>query len=135
MDKLKPCPFCGAGAEYDHVCREHNLWLVICKTEACQSRGNIYNDEEGAIAAWNTRTAPANPPLTLDELREMDGKRVWVVSKNGDAARDWPGDWHTVDIENRWLIDRRNRCWTIHNDPANDQFIAYRHKPERGNKK
>ena len=75
-------------------------------------------------------TPSANPPLTLDVLMEMDGELVWVVSKNGDAARDWPGDWHTVDIENRWLIDRRNRCWTIHNDPANDQFIAYRHKPE-----
>jgi hypothetical protein len=45
-----------------------------------------------AITAWNRRAHPSNEPLTLDELREMDGEPVWIqVLDRPDLSR-----WHFI---------------------------------------
>ena len=80
----------------------------------------------------NTRTAPANPPLTLDELREMDGEPTYIVNLE---TNDQDG-WAIVDTAN----GRRSRGVLLHNKAPNDYgayelygvtWLAYRHKPER----
>ena len=56
-----------------------------------------YRTEEIAIAAWNRRTQPENKPLTLDELKQMDGEPVWItgIEKWGVLGqRQVAGDWH-----------------------------------------
>ena len=143
MDKLKPCPFCGAEAEYDHACRKYNAWLVICKTEACQSRGNIYNDEEEAIAAWNTRTALANPPLTLDELRDAmkQGNATYIARPSGEwlmreqthipCALDTT--W-VAGIDKPQIVAIYGRNLSFAESEYGITWLAYRHKPKREEK-
>ncbi len=51
-------------------------------------------------ALLNRRPAPENKPLTVDELRQMDGEPVWVVFA-GNA--DWPPKAH-------WCFVRATKC-------------------------
>jgi hypothetical protein len=37
--------------------------------------------------SWNRRTQPDNPPLTIEQLRQLDGEPVWVMHKDGSGAR------------------------------------------------
>ena len=75
----------------------------------------------------NTRTAPANPPLTLDELREMDGEPVWCESVNSSTR------------PNQWCICHDDYCgngeWDMFFEDYGDAWLAYRHKPEREDNK
>lgn len=40
---------------------------------------------------WNRRPDPPNDPLTLEDLREMDGEPVWIspVKENGKVLARW----------------------------------------------
>lgn len=86
----------------------------------------IYCAELG-ITALREQAERDNPqPLTLDELREMDGEPVWITSENGTG-----GTWALIrtgkhDVlfaccaygTSRWAIEY---CKT---------WLAYRHKPK-----
>ena len=56
-----------------------------------------------------------NDPLTLDELRKMDGEPVWLVNQNG-------GRW--VIMSGAYLWDSRK------NADYGKTWLAYRQKPE-----
>lgn len=80
---IKPCERCGKTFNsyfYETVCykcqTEKNL-EVECNE--CRAKSDEYGAELEAIAAWNRRAQQENKPLTLDELRQMDGEPVWVV--------------------------------------------------------
>lgn len=55
MAELKPCPFCGGEAEIltAESMRGGYLFGIMCND--CCSRGDVYETEAEAIAAWNTR--------------------------------------------------------------------------------
>lgn len=75
----------------------------------------MYKDwVQSAIANASTITPPPNDPLTLDELREMDGEPVW-----NDTTKRWV----IVDTHSRTTINV-NGCWR----PFSDRY--YRRKPE-----
>ncbi len=65
-------------------------------------------------------------PLTLEELREMEGEPVWVTHKDGSGGR-----WGIVNIYPSGIcadVCSRTAYWF-------EDFIgtmAYRHKPENG---
>ena len=71
------------------------------------------------------KDAGKNEPLTLDELRQMDGEPVWVQS---------PG----VPEYGRWAIVEGvgENCLFLHDDFTCHEYgktwIAYRRKPEEG---
>lgn len=57
-DDLKPCPFCGAAAEYDdHACDHYGLDQPGVECPACDIR-NFAPTKEEAIRRWNLRAAP-----------------------------------------------------------------------------
>ena len=56
-----------------------------------------------------------NAPLTLDELREMDGEPVWCVSLGAKLSR---GDGWYIGVNN-WYMGGYGKKW-----------MAYRQKPE-----
>lgn len=82
MTDLKPCPFCGGKVEIDMLDSENSRNVKIYSAVHCPechewffkglSRGKI-------IERWNRRAQPENKPLTLEELRRMDGQPVWVT--------------------------------------------------------
>ena len=79
-----------------------------------------------------TITPPPNDPLTLEELREMDGEPVWVVELNG-----YPPHWGLV----YWCRkSKRNIVYVTTNNGASicaEAFLTvggkiYRRRPEEG---
>ena len=75
-----------------------------------------------------------NTPLTLEELREMDGEPVWVVfkSEDTDACQTLP-QWMLIVIEGNeiFLVNSRAECCYCA-EPPDCNYIAgiYRRPPE-----
>ena len=85
MDKLRECPFC-SGEANTTVFRGITGFL-------CDNCGGIisfrHKGEHGqAISAWNARAEQPNEPLTLDELKQIDGEPVWVALWNNKAYQN-----------------------------------------------
>lgn len=66
---------------------------------------------------------PPNPPLTVDELREMDGMPVWVCEPNGEN-----GVWGLVDLEYQMIRLHGGGLAVWENNDKS--WLAYRRKPE-----
>ena len=108
--------------------------IKVLRTESVEIGGNAVS-----VARWLTALDMAvkaleyvpdifvgkNEPLTLDELRKMDGEPVWVQS---------PG----VPEYGRWAIVEGvgENCLFLHDDFTCHEYgktwLAYRQKPEEG---
>lgn len=133
--ELQPCPFCGStdvilvtrpawpSSTYELMCTDCN---VILQAE----------DKETAYALWNHRYEPPNPPLTLEEMREMEGEPVW--------CEDYQC-WGIVKVESKgpWA-NQPFLCGVYHNDGLATSFehdiekrklTLYRRRPEDISKK
>lgn len=88
---------------------------------------------EMAIAALRAQAEAENEPLTVEELRKMDGEPVWCT-ENGSAcpAQSWgivsnlndilPGSgFCIIGAQFAFLQDKYGETW-----------LAYRRKPEEG---
>ena len=58
--------------------------------ECDESGSYVFDLDVQALDMAITALSPPNEPLTLEELREMDGEPVWVVYDQ-DAAKTTPG--------------------------------------------
>lgn len=67
-----------------------------------------------------------NAPLTLEELREMDGEPVWVVSRDGRNESCWM----LVDVEYELCREAHGGMAVFENNGKT--WLAYRRKPEEG---
>lgn len=74
---------------------------------------------------------PPNDPLTIEQLREMDGEPVWIVEQP-----DW-GHWELSADAEDYLADRDQDFYGLkHDDPAGRYglhvlgWLAYRRPPE-----
>lgn len=87
-------------------------------------------------AALRELDAQENPePLTLEELRQMNGEPVWIVEHP-----DW-GHWELAEDAEDYLMDRDEDFYGMkHNDPFGRfglhvlGWLAYRHKPKEETK-
>ena len=100
MNELLPCPFCGGEAETLTAESMHGGYLFGIMCNDCRSRGDVYDTEAEAIAAWNSR---AERTCYADEVTHRDCKysvnRGWKErtckqeergwSTEGDHARVW----------------------------------------------
>lgn len=80
------------------------------------------------------KNVPTNEPLTLEQLREMDGEPVYVVPKDKPAhcggwcgVTVWKCDRYSYvsllrDADSGWGFEKYSKTW-----------IAYRRPPEGGN--
>lgn len=107
MSELKPCPFCGgAPAVIEDGYKAIAVHCFNCGADITAET------ERKACAAWNRRAQPANEPkvveidqvknepLTLDELRGMDGELVNYMIYSPDFGVDI-GNYHAK--AKRWL--------------------------------
>ena len=81
------------------------------------------------IEAFPTLTPP-NEPLTLEELREMDGEPVWGKS----LITGKPGEWfilRVVEMSKTWFIACAGAEQGFGDkDTYGETWVAYRHPPE-----
>lgn len=90
---LEKCPFCGGEATLRTIVNQHFVECRKCWAHSAHASG-IINTAEQAIAAWNRRATQPNEPLTLEQLKQMDGEPVYCVDTAGN------GKWalvHTAD--------------------------------------
>ena len=95
--------------------------------------------ETGGFAEWLAEylaehlptLTPPNEPLTLEQLREMDGEPVWIVEHP-----DW-GHWELSADAEDYLADRDQDFYALkHDDPEGRYglhvlgWLAYRRPPE-----
>ena len=119
-------PLICQGCGYEHNCSLHGC--AVLRAAA---------DRLGELSA-----PPANPPLTLEELREMDGEPVWVKSIN-DNALFAPKGWAIVAVLDNGDVslvflgeDTYRQTWILSegSDESTDEEdeieAVYRRKPE-----
>ena len=73
------------------------------------------------------RSAMRNEPLTIEELREMDGDPVWIVDV---GTHKWYGPgWAIVDRDN--CLVRTAKNWNpVFFERYGERWLAYRRPPE-----
>ena len=90
----------------------------------------IYRSFVDAVAGAPTITTPPNDPLTLEELREMDGEPVWVerpgYGKNWALVNVWAKSTNIIYLT-------CNNGMVLHPQPELDSGAKiYRRRPEEG---
>lgn len=92
----------------------------------CSLRNGEAEEYHAMFVAMLEKSMP-NEPLTIQQLREMDGEPVWFVDIKG---RKWyPPGWAIVDREN--CLVRLVKSWNpIFFEKYGEWWIAYRRPPE-----
>ena len=88
--------------------------------------------ETGSFAEWLAEylvehlptLTPPNEPLTLEQLREMDGEPAYVVSAIGERS-----EWYIVDLEENELKNPWDRI-ALDNWDERYPYTAYRRPPD-----
>lgn len=139
MENLLPCPFCGGKAELENwklACEEIGTIISCAVCDACVSEGVEDGNgwRERAVKKWNRRAQQEQPnePLTLEELREMDGEVepvfvMWRPDEDHGFAED---RWYVCGDNFRGVLDNANDGHLF--DDYGKTWLAYRRKPEQG---
>lgn len=130
-EELKPCPFCGGESKLIQEQDFSSCYAVSCKSCGAST---LWQIKENAIFAWNRRTHSADHiagagkmvPLTLNELREMDGKPVWI-EQNGAPS---PSGYGIVDCSPKGRITVLTLSGCFYSGEYAQTWLAYRQKPE-----
>lgn len=80
MDKLKSMPFEQAISILKKAVKQGGTFVFV---EDFETAANL------AIEALNHCPAPENKPLTLDQLRQMDGEPVYIVVNGRPDLNAW----------------------------------------------
>ena len=107
------CPYCYHTWLEDRDASDYPNYCPVCR------------------AVLRDGSAPPNEPLTLEQLREMDGEPVWIVEHP-----DW-GHWELSADAKDYIADRDQDLYGLkHDDPAGQcglhvlGWLAYRRPPE-----
>lgn len=104
-------------------------WFEMCKPGI--ARPGARGMYEKAIAALRAQQERENPkPLTLDELRQMDGEPVWVVPLGPNP--DWVSHWclyHDGYVYPN-SVTRKGVMYFYYTERYGEAWLAYRYKPK-----
>ena len=132
MSELKPCQMAADEAiSALEMCQVLMLFDPMTGEthELCEENKDnqdLYNACSLAIDALR-RAQPANEPLTIDELREMDGEPVFVASPGVEEYGHWGIVCGVDDTAGRTLYLRGD--YSCHD--YGKTWLAYRRPPER----
>ena len=114
--------------------REDAEWAHANEWETPITLGDHLDAAADALAALHAQQERDNPkPLTLDELREMDGEPVWCVDGEEHSC------YCLVNAESEDCIDSESGAWCFafygmtrdgENGLHNMGWLAYRSKPK-----
>ena len=124
------CRRCG-GPLMTYYC-EDRLHLIACEKCGTLALTKAVSPQVAANLTLRQPTlTPPNEPLTMEQLREMDGEPVWIVEQP-----DW-GHWELSADAEDYLADRDQDFYGLkHDDPAGRYglhvlgWLAYRRPPE-----
>lgn len=95
-ETLKPCPFCGGGATFEHL--ENGRWSIGCADIDGDCMGfqslQTFARKADAEAAWNNRTQPPTDKMreALEDYRrfagEVAGKCLGLAMSTDHPAPD-----------------------------------------------
>lgn len=88
-------------------------------------------DEDGKEIRQINGLEPPNEPLTLDELRKMDGEPVWITFDGTEHPKE-ASHWYLMTSWIGEVIIVQGYCdaWRMDPDNYGKYWWAYRHKPE-----
>lgn len=98
-------------------------------TEDWKKGIDVYDMAISALSAQQSKGVEIdqvkNAPLTLDELREMDGEPVWIFWPDRRIKSHW------------WIVGNYDWAMMEFDEPAQERdygktWLAYRCKPEEG---
>lgn len=120
--ELEKCPFCGgeAGFRKNKDSTVWSWWKVTCNDCLCGT--DYYASQAAAAEVWNRRFSTPNKPLSLDELREMDGEPVWL--KSGDCCLVDVHHWFNPKFEAVAGITKYGKSLIL------ADFVLYRRNPK-----
>lgn len=135
--KLKPCPHCGEKAEtVSSVFFDRITYRVKCNN--CRSGTDFFDLREEAESAWNRRYEPpdlaqanVNEPLTLEELREMDGEPIWIGTADNPEYGYWDIVSEVWDFFGTLILKVHGMLGV---EDMGKTWNAYRRRPEEGTK-
>ena len=110
--------------------REIDLLYPLCDERSKATLGEQREPVALALSALRAQQeAETNHPLTLDELRQMDGEPVWVVPT---GETDWSAHW---DIFGQGYATassntKRAKMYFLYAEHLGKTWLAYRHKTE-----
>lgn len=108
-----------------------NLRGRVCEIFLCAEPGSAEERRLalvlGLIDSEHTITPPPNDPLTLEELREMDGEPVWIIPMSGSGGFC---TWMLVDAEYELCREAHGEMAVFEN--CGKTWLAYRRRPEEG---
>ena len=108
---LLPCPFCGGEAEMLTAESMNGGYLFGIMCNDCRSRGDVYDTEAEAIAAWNARTAHGT--LTAEQVEiAINNHCQFTVGCVVDAQA----------ITDELNARAERTCKNIHEPPRNNTF-------------
>lgn len=94
---------------------------------------DLYDEDGGEVLPKNER----NDPMTLDELRKMDGEPVWTVTIGVSGSGRW--ELCTCETVCTCPLHKVLRCVTADGEVTDydlytygKTWLAYRQKPEEG---
>ena len=123
-EKLKSCPFCGGEAKIEWI-PPISEYAVECQVCGMGSSTEVsYKDKSALIKLWNTRAADENPPLTLDELRGMNGEPVWIESK---SFTGWAIILRTIGLTTDY-VQANGKVKFRHANGYHKTWLAYRRR-------
>ena len=115
---------------------EPNDWICTLKCTALMDEGMCSHG--GLCCLYESqRSIKENQPLTLDELRQMDGEPVWTVTTGISSSGRW--ELCTCETVCACPLHKVLRCVTADGevtdydlDTYGKTWLAYCHKPEEG---
>ncbi|MCI8623775.1 MAG: hypothetical protein HFG26_08945 [Provencibacterium sp.] len=116
---------------YDNdIYRDDFMTLVydLLHSDGTNDRANQIIDAFDSAPEVEAEPVQPNNPLTLDELREMDGEPVWVVSVS--SINGFEGHWDICEWENGTVVLLPHCMESPDISLYGKTWLAYRRKPE-----
>lgn len=128
INPINALPFPRQKDELESLLAQAHILAVERRPEACLGCGFKHNCSLQGCAVVNRLIEMAvrdadNSPLTLDELREMDGEPVWIVSIDGQNNPCWM----LVDVKYELCRETHGGMAVFEN--CGKTWLTYRRKP------
>lgn len=134
MSELRECPICETDQYVYVIPFGGESDKLICTCNVCGASTGACDTEEKAKRQWNIlvgnrRAQPDNPPLSLEQLRQMDGEPVWIEFFTQNAKNGKFAGWTIVDnrFESQEFMNEHHLKFSFYGK----SWLAYEHKPEK----